>query len=287
MPRCGRPSRTARSLTELGPAQALHDTRGGRRRRRPSCSPTTPPTSPVTRSSSTAASGSASRCTASPRHRRGDALSRRLTGVTGGEVVVAALALHDVGVVFGIPGTHNLSVFDALGAVRHPHRRHDARAGRRATPLTDTRAPRGRPGVAVVTSGPAVYNAATAVAQAYSDSIPVLLVSPGMPRDLPVGGPGSGYLHEAKDQTGAMDRIAARCIRVHHAPADRRRGGRGVHRVRHRTPATDPPRGAARPARRASATPRCGRGAGAPVGRADDAQVAARPRSCWRRHDAR
>ena len=37
-----------------------------------------------------------------------------LTGVTGGEVVVAALALHDVGVVFGIPGTHNLSVFDAL-----------------------------------------------------------------------------------------------------------------------------------------------------------------------------
>ena len=38
----------------------------------------------------------------------------RLSGVTGGEVVVAALALHDVHVVFGIPGTHNLSVFDAL-----------------------------------------------------------------------------------------------------------------------------------------------------------------------------
>jgi TPP-dependent 2-oxoacid decarboxylase len=38
----------------------------------------------------------------------------RLTDVTGGEVVVAALALHDVDLVFGIPGTHNLSVFDAL-----------------------------------------------------------------------------------------------------------------------------------------------------------------------------
>jgi acetolactate synthase-1/2/3 large subunit len=67
--------------------------------------------------------------------------------------------------------------------------------------------------VLVTTSGPAVYNAATALAQAYSDSVPVLLVSPGMPRQHPVGGPGHGYLHEAKDQTGAMDRIAERCVR--------------------------------------------------------------------------
>lgn len=135
-----------------------------------------------------------------------------LTGVTGGEVVVAALALHDVGVVFGIPGTHNLSVFDALGryGIRTVATTHEQGAGYAADGYARTS---GRPGVAVVTSGPAVYNAATAVAQAYSDSIPVLLVSPGMPRDLPVGGPGSGYLHEAKDQRGAMERIAARVLR--------------------------------------------------------------------------
>lgn len=136
-----------------------------------------------------------------------------LTGVSGGEVVVAALALHDVGVVFGIPGTHNLSVFDALTryGIRTVATTHEQGAGYAADGYARTS---GRPGVAVVTSGPAVYNAATAVAQAYSDSIPMLLVSPGMPLDLPVGGPGTGYLHEAKDQTGAMDRIAARCIRV-------------------------------------------------------------------------
>jgi acetolactate synthase-1/2/3 large subunit len=136
-----------------------------------------------------------------------------LTGVTGGEVVVAALALHDVGVVFGIPGTHNLSVFDALTryGIRTVATTHEQGAGYAADGYARTS---GRPGVAVVTSGPAVYNAATAVAQAYSDSIPVLLVSPGMPMDLPVDGPGTGYLHEAKDQTGAMDRIAARCVRV-------------------------------------------------------------------------
>lgn len=137
----------------------------------------------------------------------------RLTGVTGGEVVVAALALHDVRVVFGIPGTHNLSVFDALTryGIRTVATTHEQGAGYAADGYARTS---GRPGVAVVTSGPAVYNAATAVAQAYSDSIPLLLVSPGMPRTLPVGGPGSGYLHEAKDQTGAMDRIAARCLRA-------------------------------------------------------------------------
>lgn len=136
----------------------------------------------------------------------------RLSGVSGGEVVVAALALHDVRVVFGIPGTHNLSVFDALTryGVRTVATTHEQGAGYAADGYARTS---GRPGVAVVTSGPAVYNAATAVAQAYSDSIPMLLVSPGMPRDLPVGGPGTGYLHEAKDQTGAMGRIAARVLR--------------------------------------------------------------------------
>ncbi len=135
-----------------------------------------------------------------------------LTDVTGGEVVVAALALHDVGLVFGIPGTHNLSVFDALTryGIRAVATTHEQGSGYAADGYARTS---GRPGVAVVTSGPAVYNAATAVAQAYSDSIPMLLVSPGMPRDLPTGGPGSGYLHEAKDQTGVMERIAARCIR--------------------------------------------------------------------------
>jgi acetolactate synthase-1/2/3 large subunit len=136
----------------------------------------------------------------------------RLVGVTGGEVAVAALALHDVRVVFGIPGTHNLSVFDALTryGVRTVATTHEQGAGYAADGYARTS---GRPGVAVVTTGPAVYNAATAVAQAYSDSIPLLLVSPGMPRSLPIGGPGSGYLHEAKDQTGAMDRIAARTLR--------------------------------------------------------------------------
>ena len=68
--------------------------------------------------------------------------------------------------------------------------------------------------------------------------------------DLPVDGPGTGYLHEAKDQTGAMDRIAARCVRVtsHQQIADAVTEAFAAFSLR--TPSTDPPRGSPRPARR-------------------------------------
>ncbi len=136
----------------------------------------------------------------------------RLSGVRGGEVVVAALQAHGVDVVFGIPGTHNLSVFDALHryGIRTVATTHEQGAGYAADGYARTS---GRPGVLVVTSGPAVLNAATALAQAYSDSVPVLLVSPGMPRGHVTDGPGTGHLHEGKDQTGAMDRIVEACVR--------------------------------------------------------------------------
>jgi acetolactate synthase-1/2/3 large subunit len=141
-----------------------------------------------------------------------DGALRRLVGATGSEVLVAALVAHGVDVVWGIPGTHNLGVFDALRrhGVRTVATTHEQGAGYAADGYARTAR---RPGVAIVTSGPAVYNAATALAQAYSDSSPVLLVSPGMPRTLPTDGPGTGYLHEAKDQQGAMHRIAAASLR--------------------------------------------------------------------------
>ncbi len=140
------------------------------------------------------------------------AVPQRLVGVTGSEVLVAALVAHGVDVVLGIPGTHNLGVFDALRrhGVRTVATTHEQGAGYAADGYARTSR---RPGVAIVTSGPAVFNAATSLAQAYSDSSPVLLVSPGMPRRLPTDGPGTGYLHEAKDQQGAMDRIVAASLR--------------------------------------------------------------------------
>ena len=42
--------------------------------------------------------------------------------MTGGEAVVRSLEAHGVDTVFGIPGTHNLGIYDALreiGGIRH------------------------------------------------------------------------------------------------------------------------------------------------------------------------
>ena len=134
-----------------------------------------------------------------------------MTTVTGGQALVAALAAHGVDTVFGIPGTHNLPIYAALDAhgIRHVSPRHEQGAGFAADGYARVT---GRPGVVVTTTGPAVLNAATALAQAYSDSVPVLLVSPGMPLTHPASG--NGELHEVKDQSGAMDRIVAVSRRV-------------------------------------------------------------------------
>jgi thiamine pyrophosphate-dependent acetolactate synthase large subunit-like protein len=131
--------------------------------------------------------------------------------LTGGEALVRALADHGVEVVFGIPGTHNLEIYAHLGSagIRHVSPRHEQGAGYAADGYARSS---GRVGVAVVTSGPATLNAAAAIGQSYSDSVPVLLVSPGMPLRHP--GRGNGLLHETKDQRAAMNEIAAYSHRV-------------------------------------------------------------------------
>ncbi|MEU6285288.1 5-guanidino-2-oxopentanoate decarboxylase [Streptomyces sp. NPDC047028] len=131
--------------------------------------------------------------------------------MTGGEALVAALAAHDADTVFGIPGTHNLPVYAALTrqGIRHVSPRHEQGAAFAADGWARAG---GRPGVCLTTTGPAVLNAATAAAQSYSDSVPVLLVSPGMPVRHP--GRGNGLLHEVKDQRAALDAVVAYSHRV-------------------------------------------------------------------------
>lgn len=103
---------------------------------------------------------------------------------TGGAALVAALAEHGVQTIFGIPGTHNLAIYAALGnhGISNVLPRHEQGAGYAADGYARSS---GRPGVCVTTTGPAILNAAAAAAQAYSDSVPVLFISPGMPLDHP------------------------------------------------------------------------------------------------------
>src|SRR5438552_236784 len=97
--------------------------------------------------------------------------------ISGGQAVVKALEAHNVEVVFGMPGVHNLALYDALcdaPEIRHVVVRHEQGAGFAADGYARAT---GRPGVAITTAGPGAFNALTAIAEAWSDSSPVVLIA--------------------------------------------------------------------------------------------------------------
>jgi acetolactate synthase-1/2/3 large subunit len=104
--------------------------------------------------------------------------------------------LHDYGVrhVFGYPGGPLTPLYDALyqeRGIRHLLPR-DEQAG--AFMADGYARVTGQPGVCLAVCGPGVYNAATALATAHSDSQPVLQISGQMP--VSKHGVRSGYYHE-------------------------------------------------------------------------------------------
>jgi thiamine pyrophosphate-dependent acetolactate synthase large subunit-like protein len=130
---------------------------------------------------------------------------------SGGHAVVRALEENHVDVVFGIPGTHNLEIYRHLGfsGIRHVGPRHEQGGGYAADAYARVS---GRPGVVITTTGPGLTNTTTAAATAHADSIPMLLISPGLPRGmerLDVG-----WLHEMKDQHAHLDAVVDRSVRV-------------------------------------------------------------------------
>jgi len=131
--------------------------------------------------------------------------------MTGGELVVRSLAAHGVELVFGIPGTHNLPLYAQLErhGIRHVSPRHEQGAGYAADGYARAS---GRPGVAITTAGPALMNVAAAAGQAQSDSVPLLVLSPGMPRAHPSAS--TGHLHEMPSQQRAMSGVVERSVRV-------------------------------------------------------------------------
>jgi thiamine pyrophosphate-dependent acetolactate synthase large subunit-like protein len=130
---------------------------------------------------------------------------------TGGHAIVRALTERGVDLVFGIPGTHNLEIYRHLhgSGIRHVTPRHEQGGGYAADAYARVS---GRPGVVITTTGPGLTNATTAAATSHADSIPVLYVSPGMPRGMERKD--IGWLHEMKDQRAHLDAAVDRSIRV-------------------------------------------------------------------------
>lgn len=130
---------------------------------------------------------------------------------TTGTAIVAALIANGVDTVFGIPGTHNIEIYRGIertDGLRHVLTRHEQGAAYAADGYARAT---GRPGVVVTTSGPGLTNAITGIANAYADSIPMLVISPGIPRGQERSD--IGWLHEMKDQRSALDDIADRSVR--------------------------------------------------------------------------
>ena len=98
------------------------------------------------------------------------------TALTIGRYVAQLLVANGIDTVFGIPGVHTLELYRGLAAsgVRHVLVRHEQAAGFAADGYARIS---GRPAAAFVISGPGVTNILTAMAQAYSDSVPMLIVA--------------------------------------------------------------------------------------------------------------
>ncbi len=118
-----------------------------------------------------------------------------------GECLVRLLEQHRVEFVFGIPGTHTLELYRGLArsSIRHIQPRHEQGAGFMADGYARAS---GRPGVCFLIAGPGLLNAATAIAQAYSDSIPMLVIS--SVGDPPPAGVPEGHIHELPNQAETM-----------------------------------------------------------------------------------
>lgn len=116
---------------------------------------------------------------------------------TAAEALVELLQAYGIDTVFGIPGVHNLALYRGLqdGTPRHVLPRHEQAAGFMADGYARVS---GRPAACFVITGPGVTNIATALGQANSDSLPMLVIATVVERaDL---GLGRGRLHEIPRQ---------------------------------------------------------------------------------------
>ena len=100
--------------------------------------------------------------------------------LTGAQALIKGLEQENVEVMFGLPGGCILPAYDPLikSSIRHILVRHEQGAGHMAEGYAHVT---GRPGVAMVTSGPAATNLVTPLCDAFMDSIPMVAITGQVP----------------------------------------------------------------------------------------------------------
>ncbi len=124
--------------------------------------------------------------------------------ITVGRYLVGLLTANDIDTAFGIPGVHTLELYRGLAEsrIRHVLVRHEQGAGFAADGYARAS---GRVAAAFVISGPGLTNVLTAAAQAYSDSVPLLVIA-STPARASLGKQW-GVLHELRDQHALAERV--------------------------------------------------------------------------------
>ncbi len=125
---------------------------------------------------------------------------------TCGVVLIDLLKAHGIDHVFGIPGVHTIELYRGLAGsgLRHVTPRHEQGAGFMADGFARVS---GRPAVCFIITGPGMTNIATAMGQAYGDSVPMLVISAVNRRhELNLR---EGRLHEVFDQRGLVEHVSA------------------------------------------------------------------------------
>ena len=118
---------------------------------------------------------------------------------TGAEVIVEQLEDAGVEVCFGLPGVHNLALWEALreSPIRLVGVRHEQAAAYAADGYARAS---GKLGVALTTTGPGAANTLGAVGEAWASRTPILVIATDIPSTLRREGVYRGVLHETAGQ---------------------------------------------------------------------------------------
>jgi acetolactate synthase-1/2/3 large subunit len=97
--------------------------------------------------------------------------------ISGGQAVVEVLKAEGVRFVFGLPGAHTISIYDALydaKEIRHILVRHEQAAANMAAAYAMLT---GEPGICCATAGPGATNLLTGIAEAFAGALPVIALT--------------------------------------------------------------------------------------------------------------
>ena len=156
--------------------------------------------------------------------------------LNGAQALIKSLEMEGVDTIFGLPGGCILPVYDPLldSPIRHILVRHEQGAGHMAEGYAHVT---GRPGVAMVTSGPAATNIVTPLCDAYMDSIPMVVIT----GQVPVGAIGTDAFQEC-DTIGITRSVTKHNELVTSRPGHPPGGAGGVPHRHHRPPRPGAPR---------------------------------------------